>query len=162
MLIMDKNFIEEELYKKIIEKTTIATVDVVVFSKDLKKVILFKRENEPAKGIYYTPGGRIFKEEEAGECALRKLKEELGIDAKESELVFGGAIIERFRNCFFSQKMASSFMNMFFSYTLKDENELKLDSQHAEYKWFSVDDETIFNYIKQKINGCLNNIKKDS
>jgi len=160
---MDSQFIEEELYKRIIEKIPIPTVDIVIFSKDLKRVLLFKRENDPAKGVYYTPGGRIFKEEEPIECAVRKMKEELSLDAVETDLRYGGAIFERFENCFFSEEIGASFMNMFYYFILEDERNLRLDSQHSESMWFEVSDKNIFHYVKRKIVESLkriNSLKK--
>jgi|APSaa5957512576_1039674.scaffolds.fasta_scaffold02000_7 colanic acid biosynthesis protein WcaH len=157
---MDKNFIEEELYKKIVENVLIATVDIVVLSRDLKKLLLFKRENNPAKGIYYTPGGRIYKGEEAIECAIRKTKEEIGIDISKDDLGFGGTIVEKWENSFFSEEIESSFMTMFFYFILDNEDNLKLDKQHSEYKWFNIEDETISPYVRKKVKYSLNKIEK--
>ena len=47
------------------------------------------RNNEPAKGFWFVPGGRILKNERVSEAFERIMKEELGLDVsyQDAELV---------------------------------------------------------------------------
>ena len=51
------------------------------------KCLLLKRKNEPAKGQYWFPGGRIYKMETIKDAALRKAKEEVNLDCRFQEIV---------------------------------------------------------------------------
>jgi ADP-ribose pyrophosphatase YjhB (NUDIX family) len=46
------------------------------------RYLLIKRENEPLKGKYWTPGGRVYKGEKITDALKRKIKEECGLDIK--------------------------------------------------------------------------------
>lgn len=68
------------LYKKIVGVLPILCVDIVLEHKG--KFILVKRKNEPVKGQWWVPGGRVLKGEMIEKAAKRKIKEELGINIK--------------------------------------------------------------------------------
>lgn len=42
----NKSFLTEDLYRQCIDLLPITTVDVLMFDKDLKKILLFRRENK--------------------------------------------------------------------------------------------------------------------
>lgn len=58
------------------------TVDCVIFGfeKNQLKILLTKRAIEPFLGKWAFPGGFIQEEETADDCAIRKLKEEAGLN----------------------------------------------------------------------------------
>jgi colanic acid biosynthesis protein WcaH len=67
--------IERDLYKKITENLPLQCVDII--PKYHGKYVLIKRAEEPMRGMYWVPGGRLNKNEKLRDCALRKLTEEL-------------------------------------------------------------------------------------
>ncbi len=70
--------IREALYKKIYAAVPIFCVDVV--AEDPKgNFLIVRRRNEPARGKWWVPGGRVLKNEPLRRAAVRKLKEETGI-----------------------------------------------------------------------------------
>ena len=54
-------------------------VDVVVFTKDKKEILLVKRGNNPFRGMWALPGGKMELSETLERAAKRELKEETGI-----------------------------------------------------------------------------------
>lgn len=78
--------IPDELYRQILPVLPIACVDLLVV--DRKRVLLLKRRNEPAKGLWWLPGGRVHFGELRSAAAVRKLREECGLT------VGGGAPLE--------------------------------------------------------------------
>ena len=77
--------ISSEEYKKILEVLPIACVDLLIINNN--KCLLLKRDNDPAKGQYWFPGGRINKSELIKDAALRKAKEETNLDCKFEKIV---------------------------------------------------------------------------
>lgn len=51
-------FIPENDYKKILSTMPILCVDLIIFFDG--KCLLLKKKNEPAKGQYWFPGGRVY------------------------------------------------------------------------------------------------------
>ncbi len=72
--------IPDELYRKICQVMPIPCVDLLV-SDPQGRVLLVKRKNEPAGGQWWFPGGRVHYLETREKAALRKLKEECGMEA---------------------------------------------------------------------------------
>lgn len=72
--------IPEQMYKDILEIMPICCVDLVITYHN--KYLLLKRVKEPAKGEWWLPGGRIWKNEEIKCAALRKAREETGLDCE--------------------------------------------------------------------------------
>lgn len=152
---ISNKFIEEELYKKIVEVMPIPTVDVMIFNLDFSKTLLFCRNNEPLKNSYYSLGGRLNMGESFFDCAKRKLKEEINFVVNLDELIQVGAISEYF----IEENKKFHFVNVYFSLILNEDNNLKLDNQHSGFKWFDVNDTKIHKYIKEKIFNCIKNKK---
>lgn len=59
---------------------------IVVFNKELSKVLMCKRTKEPYKGMYNLVGGKIENEDNYSE-AYRELKEETNISKNDIELI---------------------------------------------------------------------------
>ena len=64
-----------------VEKLVICCVDVIAKRKSDNKLLLFLRRDKPAQGIWWWPGGRMFRGESFYKCAVRKLAEESGTSA---------------------------------------------------------------------------------
>ena len=146
--------IDKDLYKIILESIPILTVDIVIFNKDKDKVLLFKRNNNPIKGVYYTPGGRINKNESLNNAVIRKGKEELGLNLNSFDLKFCG-IIEEFFDISSYDNISSHNINMVYEYILEDLNKINLDNQHEDFDWFNINSLDLHFYVKQKIKLCL-------
>lgn len=59
---------------------------VVVFNKDLNRVLFCIRAKEPYKGLYNFVGGKVEKDESNDDAAYRELFEETGISSKDIAL----------------------------------------------------------------------------
>jgi len=73
-------YIPETIYTQIVHIMPIPCVDLLVEDEN-GKILLIKRANEPAKGYWWFPGGRIHYLESREQAAKRKLKEECGFSA---------------------------------------------------------------------------------
>lgn len=65
-------------YEQIIIRVPIVCVDVVIYYDN--QYLMIKRADEPAKGEWWLPGGRLFKGETIEQCAIRKAREETGLE----------------------------------------------------------------------------------
>src|ERR1035437_711438 len=89
-LILHDTPIPRRLYTQILNVLPILTVDVLFFNKEKTKTLLFKRSNEPLKGVYFSIGGRLLKNEKILDCAVRQALREAGIHVNKKKLIFGG------------------------------------------------------------------------
>ena len=134
--------------------TPVCTVDVIFFNEDKTKTLLFKRTNAPLRGIYFSIGGRLLKNEKLEDGAVRQALREAGVHIKKTELVLGGTQ-EEFHPTSVFDGVSYHAIDVFYGYVLRDE-EITLDAQHSDHKWFAVSDETLHPFIKTKIKSLLN------
>lgn len=73
-------YIPEDIYVQIVRLMPIPCVDLLV-EDEKGRILMIKRANEPAKGQWWFPGGRVQHMEMRVQAAKRKLKEECGLDA---------------------------------------------------------------------------------
>lgn len=147
------SFIPTEKFKELLNISPICTVDVLFFNSDKTKTLLFKRTNEPLLGEYFSVGGRLFKNERLEDCAVRKAIEEIGVIIDREKLVYGGILEELNPNSIF-EGASYHAVDFFYGYVLEGE-ELILDKQHSDEKWFPVSDESLHPFIKTKVASLL-------
>lgn len=77
-------FIPNSLYNKILQVLPIVCVDLLVINEK-NEILLLKRKNEPVKGEWWFPGGRVYHGEQRIVAAKRKLFEECGLISESIE-----------------------------------------------------------------------------
>ncbi|TKX78488.1 NUDIX domain-containing protein [Halorubrum sp. SD626R] len=77
---MDDGWIPDEDWRTIVATVPIVSVDLVIRRDG--GVLLGRRTNDPAKGHWFVPGGRVRKGETRREAVHRVASEELGIDVE--------------------------------------------------------------------------------
>jgi colanic acid biosynthesis protein WcaH len=70
--------VPEAAWRTVVEHVPVVSVDLVVRRDDA--VVLGKRANEPAKGEWFVPGGRVHKHERLADAVARVAREEVGLD----------------------------------------------------------------------------------
>jgi colanic acid biosynthesis protein WcaH len=142
-------FIPEEDYKKILNTMPIPCVDLVVRWQG--KLLMVYRDNKPAKGQWWLPGGRVLKNEKLEHAALRKLKEETGLSGTIVKQV--GAYDTMFDDAPFEDVNGVHSINTVYLIDV-DGAEVKLDELHSKFQWFDHVDEQWHPVVKQVLNDC--------
>ncbi|MCK5044562.1 NUDIX domain-containing protein [Candidatus Parcubacteria bacterium] len=151
---MNKNFIPEDLYKKIIHNVPLCCVDIVV--KLDNSFLLAKRTEEPVKSKWWFPGGRVLFNEKLETTAKRKLKQELNIK-KVRKIEFLGAEGIRFKKGDFGKPVYSIGIVFLAEIDKKQANDIRLDHTASEYKWFSGVQRSFHPYLKRFLKKSLFN-----
>jgi colanic acid biosynthesis protein WcaH len=104
-------------------------------------VLLGLRNNQPAKGSYFVPGGIVLKNERLADAFARILKRETNFDA-----AIGGArplgAYEHFydANRFDDPAFGTHYVTLGYELTIGDTAVLQTDSQHGEFRWWAEAD----------------------
>lgn len=141
-------------YRLLMDKAPICCVDVLFFNKEKTKTLLFKRANQPVKNVYFTIGGRLLKNEKLIDGAGRQALKETGIRIKKRLLVPGGVTEDIFGNSIFAD-VSYHAVDIFYGYILDGQEKIRLDNQHSDYQWFSINDKKIHPFVKNRIAGLL-------
>ena len=81
--------LEPEDFNSVVRLTPLVAIDMIVRSPD-GRVLVGRRNNEPAKGSFFVPGGRITKNETLAAAFRRISLAELGAEKKLEEARFLG------------------------------------------------------------------------
>lgn len=127
--------LSNEDFIKIIDSTPLVSIDLIV--RDLEgNILMGKRINQPAKGNWFVPGGRIKKGEVIDNAITRIGGAELGVKLNRNDGRLIG-IFEHFYETNFAgiQGVHTQYVVIAYEYYL----DLKLDElpleQHSEWKW---------------------------
>ncbi len=127
--------IPKGLYNKIKKTIPIPCIDLVVFN-GAGHILMLKRENEPARGQWWFPGGRVLHGEKREQAVRRKLKEECGLTGiiKREIGTFDVILNYRLTN---NEVIRSHAISTFYYVTDIRKSEIVLDSQSSKFKWCS-------------------------
>lgn len=151
----ESTYLPDTLMATIMQHSPIPCVDIVLLNEAGTHTLLCKRTNEPAKGAYFTIGGRLWKNETFVTCALRKAQEELGITLVPEKLR-GPFVTEDIHPNSVFPGVSYHAVPVFFFYTLNDfeSKRIILDAQHTALTWFTVDDTTLHPHIRTRLAYC--------
>jgi len=130
-------FLSRELFSSIVEHTPLISIDLIVENSE-GKVLLGKRVNEPAKGFWFVPGGRVFKDETLDNAFSRTLQEEIGLDLVRNESKFYGLYEHFYKNNVFNNNFSTHYIVL--AHKIITDAELTLNNQHESYQWFSKEE----------------------
>ena len=127
-----------EIFKCIIEYAPLVSIDLIVENK-YGQFLFGKRINEPAKGYYFVPGGRILKNESLKEAFRRITYEELGERFEIEKAKFLGVYEHFYKNSFFDNKISTHYIVL--AYKIKIDEILNLPYvQHNNYVWLNINE----------------------
>jgi len=127
--------IPSEQYDQILKTMPIPCVDLLVVD-NAGYILLVKRQNEPAKGQWWFPGGRVYYKEKRKDAAIRKLKEECNLDAINiQELGTYDLILDNN----ITNSMVHGITTLFFM-DVHNREPFKVDDQSIDADWRTLDE----------------------
>ncbi len=131
-------FIPKEEYVEVIKKTQIISTDLLVFNTE-GRVLLGKRNNEPAKDTWFVPGGRVRIYEKIDDAVKRITKQELGKELTKTSDI--GVYHHVYHNNFANEDHGTHYVVFAVNIVLEKDDITPLpDDQHSELKWWNVED----------------------
>jgi len=133
-----------EAFKFVIQNTPLISIDICLVCND--KLLMGRRKNEPLKNEWFTPGGRVFKNETWQDCLKRVAKCEIGFvvqDAGDFRLM--GVWDHFYKNSAMDGTISTHYVNLPHYCHLKKQPVLKMDDQHDNLSWFDLQEITTNN-----------------
>jgi len=125
--------IPSDLYDMIIRSMPIPCVDLIVINNQ-KKILLLLRKNEPVKGQWWFPGGRVHFNELREDAARRILKAECGLEGiKINELGTFDVLL----NVSSENRVSHGITTLFYTCVSFDVLPV-LDEQSLAYEWRTI------------------------
>lgn len=125
-------FLAFEEYRRFLSTMPIVCVDCLVVNYR-GEFLLVKRENEPLRGEYWLPGGRVRKGERLADAVQRKMREEIGVDV---DIVENVGFFEEFYDKT-KENAEGGVHSISFVYLVNPRSyDIKLDPQSSTWGWF--------------------------
>lgn len=128
-----------EQFLAIVEQTPLVSVDLIC--RDTRgQVLLGLRNNRPAQGSWFVPGGRICKDESVGAAIVRIAAKELGLQIADPTTARPLGVFQHFYDDNFAGAPGISTHYIVLAWELHIDTAaaLAIDPQHSELRWFGV------------------------
>ena len=122
--------IPEKIYSKIHALMPIACVDLVVWREG--QVLVLKRKDEPLRGGWFVPGGRVLRDEHLSYACARIVRDEACLESGFPRFV--GYDETMFDTDPFHHGKGTHTVNLIFAVPGAD-GRVKLSSRHSAYQW---------------------------
>jgi colanic acid biosynthesis protein WcaH len=120
----------------IVDATPLVSIDLIV-RNERGEILLGRRANRPAQGMWFVPGGRIRKNELVNDALQRISQRELGLKITQAKLlgVFDHIYPDNFLG---APGVNTHYVVLGMEATLPGNPVLKADDQHEELKWWTA------------------------
>ena len=124
-------------FKEIVRNTPLVSIDLVIADPS-GAILMGWRENEPAKGTWFVPGGRIRKDERIADAFDRIVKGETGLVRNLAESRFCG-VHEHFyaSNCFAEADFGTHYCVLVYLLRFDERPLITIDDQHTKVAWLT-------------------------
>lgn len=139
---MTPDWISDSEWETVVRNVPIVSVDLVV--ETANGIVLGKRRNDPAKGEWFVPGGRVLKGEPLVDAVSRVARGELGVPVSIAERL--GTYEHFYENADVAGTGKHYVAVAFHVYT--DVDELSGDTQHRELRIFESPPENLHPYVE--------------
>lgn len=131
------NWLPEDVFIEAVKVLPLVSVDLVVVNS-FGQMLLGLRRNAPARDWWFTPGGRVRKNESSGHCLRRIAQTELGLVGEEAQSAQLMGVWDHFyEDSAYSTKISTHYVNL--PYCLRLSRPLQVDTlptdQHTAWRW---------------------------
>jgi colanic acid biosynthesis protein WcaH len=133
-------FLTDPEFACVVRSAPLVSIDLILRSPD-GKILVGRRENEPAKGTYFVPGGIVRKDETLDHAFERILWSETGLRQARSMARFLG-VYEHFytTNRYGDPSYGTHYVVLGYELRPRESDEVRRDNQHSEFRWMTPED----------------------
>jgi colanic acid biosynthesis protein WcaH len=132
--------LNEDTFLEVVRHAPLVSIDLIVESPE-GRILLGHRLNAPARGFWFVPGGRIYKNETLAAALARISLIELGCEYALSTAVPLGCYEHFYQDNFSTTPdISTHYVVLAYQLTLNQLSDAQMtmlpDSQHDNYRWF--------------------------
>jgi colanic acid biosynthesis protein WcaH len=138
----------DSTFREVVKNTPLVAIDLVITDPS-EAILMGWRENEPAKGTWFVPGGRIRKDEKIADAFDRIIRTETGLVRSLAESRFGGVYEHLYStNCFADAGFGTHYCVLAYLIRLSERPHIMIDSQHSKVEWLTLSSAGIHPYSR--------------
>jgi len=129
--------LNEQDFRRVAATAPLVAVDLIIRNRD-GKVLVARRNDEPAKGYLFNPGGCVFKGEPIEAAFGRIMERETGRRVPYEAARFRGFFQHFYRtNRFGRDDSGTHYVVLAHDVALQEDDTIVLDETHSAYQWLS-------------------------
>lgn len=134
------NNLSYEAFRHIVKDTPLISIDLIIENPE-GEILLGWRNNSPAKGFWFVPGGRIQKDEDFKEAFKRIAKAETGLEFILEESFFLGVYQHIYPHDNFAGDISFGTHYVVIAFRIKLNEKITglPKEQHSDYWWAAID-----------------------
>jgi colanic acid biosynthesis protein WcaH len=131
-------FLSESVFTTVVEHAPLVSLDLCLVCQG--DILLGNRANEPLKGEWFTPGGRIIKNESWQNALERIALSELGLSLDDSCVFKLMGVWDHFYpNSMFDEQVSTHYVNLPHVAKFESKRNILGDAQHSQFEWFDLE-----------------------
>lgn len=133
-------FLSREAFAKVIRHTPLASIDLIVRDES-ERVLVGLRLNRPARGFWFVPGGRIYKDERIDDAFLRITDAELGCAIPRGEAGFVGIYEHLYDdNALEIPSVSTHYVVLAYQLHVDAASLVLPGGQHERFRWMDINE----------------------
>lgn len=127
--------LDRPTFLEVVRNAPLVSIDLIVRNGD-GAVLLGLRSNEPARGMWFVPGGRIRKGERIAEAIGRISREEIGAELPAEDGRFLGVFEHIYESNFAGQDgFGTHYVVLAYEFLLGEPPAAMPADQHSQFRW---------------------------
>mgnify|MGYP001028132543 CR=1 FL=1 len=143
-------------FETVVASTPLISIDLLV-QNEHGEYLFGLRNNRPAQGYWFVPGGRVQKNETLDAAFLRLTAEELGITMERRHAEFKGVYEHFYQNSVFGEQPSTHYIVLAYQLALSVEKVQLSSQQHNNTQWLKTNailaNPNVHQYTKLYFNG---------
>ncbi|WP_350587314.1 GDP-mannose mannosyl hydrolase [Pseudoalteromonas sp. 3-MNA-CIBAN-0064] len=148
----------QDVFEVVIRSTPLVSIDIIL-KNTTGEVLLGKRNNRPAKGNWFVPGGRVLKDEPLDLAFKRLIENELGLK-EEVRSNFKGIYQHFYDDNFLGNTFTTHYVVLAYEVNFNGELTSLPEEQHSDYKWFTQDELLLNDHVHEHTKWYFQNDKQ--
>lgn len=141
------DFLDLATFKTVVNSTPLVSIDLCLVVQG--QLLMGLRKNEPLKGRWFTPGGRLLKNERWQDGLKRIASNELRLEVEVCDFNLMGIWDHFYSNSALDESVSTHYVNLPHVCHLSSLPEIFLEDQHSSVRWFNI--VSIINDTRQHI-----------
>ena len=126
-------------FQTIVQNVPLVSIDLIIKNAQ-DQVLLGRRNNRPAQGYWFVPGGRIRKNETLAQAFKRLTCAELDQEFSLDEACFLGVFEHLYVDSVFDSEISTHYIALGYQLIVNVSFDTLPIDQHHQYQWFAIND----------------------
>jgi len=124
-----------DVFQTVVASTPLVSIDLAV-ENGCGEILLGLRNNRPAQGCWFVPGGRILKGESLDIAFTRLARDELGVEASRASTCFLGVYEHFYNDSVFGETPDTHYVVLAYHFRQDIDLSSLPSAQHLDYRWW--------------------------